>query len=382
MDQIVNESNHHIDMEAIAHKCVMFEDEIYRFYRPVWVRDSEGTLALLCENVEQNMLYEGEGIYHVNSSRSGANIYELYESLNENWTETIMRGWFNFGMWVINVSSSDVYKSHQHFTPVGTHLNSYFLANVGGTSWKCGGTAAGDPIRGTVFVQVIGCVTGLDEDSSLAVTFGTALAEYELQGGAFESGVWSVQVPLEIRTLVNHYFKGVALENTQSEANALAYAAFLARIHGRGEMNLNKFAIMYRYCDIIQVPAINGTSWTEQYEFASSEIRVTATIREWGVVLAACWVVAVWFGSVLVSWIAEQREMPNNLFGEAQILRRWAEENESEEVAEAGGKDAFLWVERGEKNGHITATLRRRSARQDSEEQSEGGTSTDASSWT
>ncbi|KAI0557053.1 hypothetical protein FGB62_349g03 [Gracilaria domingensis] len=368
VDQMGNESNHHLDMEAIAQRCVVFENEIYRFYRPVWVRDSDGKVTLLCENVEQNKVYEGEGIYKtLYSSSRDADTNELVESLNENPNKTIADGWFSFE---VNVSSSDVFKSHQHFTPVGTHSISYFLANLGGTGWRCGGTALDDPIRATAFVQVNGCVTGLDENSSLAVTFGTARAEYETQAGTLESGEWSVQVPFGVRTVVHHYFKGVALENSHSEANAFAYAAFLSRIFAKRDMNLNKFAIMYRYCDAIQVPAINGTSWTEQYEFASSELRVTATIQEWGVVLAACWVVAVCVGSVLVSWIAEQRKMPTKVFGEGQILRRWAEENECVEVAGAGGKDAFLSVERGEKSAHITATLRRRSVQLDSEEQS------------
>ncbi|KAI0557054.1 hypothetical protein FGB62_349g02 [Gracilaria domingensis] len=366
MDQLVDLCVHHRDVESMAHSCVVLEEELYRFYRPVWVRASDGALNFICEKVEQNLVYEGEGIYPMNSLSDQVDLFELYQKLHENSNGTVE--FYNFNLWAVNVSSKDVFNSNQIATVAGEHSFLYFLANLSGTPWRCSGIASKLPNKRAVFVQVLGCVGGFDENGTLIITFGTSLAEYG--GGDCESEEWSTEVMFDVQSIVPHYFRGVALEDNQSEANALAYASFLSRIFGLGSSDLNKYAIVYRHCDTIQVPVMNGTSsWTEQYEFASSKIRVTATVREWGVVLAASWVITVCVGSVLVSWIAKRRKMPTNVFGERQILRRWAEENECEEVARAD-VDAFLSVERGEKGGHITATLRRRSVQLDPEEQS------------
>ncbi|KAI0558493.1 hypothetical protein FGB62_206g010 [Gracilaria domingensis] len=177
---------------------------------------------------------------------------------------------------------------------------------------------------------------------------------------------WTTAVAFEVRTRIPRYFKGIREERLDSNANASAYASFLARTFPQDAINLNKYAIVYRYCDQITLPVPNGTSWEEEYEFASSKVRVTATVEEWGMALVACWVVVVTVAQLLVSLVAARKKMPNNVLGEQQILRRWAEENNAREVDREG--EAFLSVEDGSKSDRITAILRRVRKRSDDSE--------------
>eukprot|EP00178_Gracilaria_changii_P021604 TRINITY_DN640_c0_g1_i12.p1 TRINITY_DN640_c0_g1~~TRINITY_DN640_c0_g1_i12.p1 ORF type:complete len:487 (+),score=50.76 TRINITY_DN640_c0_g1_i12:410-1870(+) len=362
-EALVGATTHIRDMQAIAQRCVVLEDDVYRFYRPLWVRNSDGEVTFLCENVEGNKLYEGVGIYHFNSTSGEADMIKLKQALSQNSQKAIGDGVFS--LFVVNVSSKDIFMSQPLASQSGAFSNSYFLTKIGNTGVQCGGFVAGDEEQNVLIVQVVGCSSGFHNNGSLVITFGTSLVTDGLEDGALGSAEWITQVAFELRTDIPHYFRGVPMESSETKANALAYASFLSRVFARGDINLNKYAILYRFCDEMQVPVLNGTSWSEEYEFARSEMRVTATVEQWGVVLAACWVVVVTVARVLVSRFANRRNMPNNVFGERQILRRWAEENDWEELSDQGGVEAFLSVGDGTKRGRITATLRSRSVGED-----------------
>ncbi|KAI0556759.1 hypothetical protein FGB62_285g04 [Gracilaria domingensis] len=357
-------SGNALDIAFIAEQCVILEGSTYRLYRPLWVqstsendRVNDDGFRVLCEAVEDNLLFEGDGIYSpFTTSKTSPEALELIQKLSENSYKTVGDIWL--ALIVVNVSSRDTFRTFSFSTPSEQFSASFFFVNISGSSVQCMGFTAGLQSQDTLMVQVVGCLNGFDENSSLVLTYGSSFVELssDLDAGGLRDE-WSTLVSFEIRTRVPMYFKGIRIEGSNSRANAEGYFALLARAFPQDVINLNKYAILYRFCDEITLPVKNGTSWKEDYEFASSEARVTATVEEWAIVLAACWVVVMTAAHFLVTFVAAWKNMPDHVLGEQNILQRWAEEKDPDHTK--GKSEAFLSVEGGSKCGRITATLKR-----------------------
>ncbi|KAI0562331.1 hypothetical protein FGB62_62g224 [Gracilaria domingensis] len=344
-----------LDLAFIAEQCVVFEDDKYRLYSPVWITGSNGRRELLCEPVQQNRLYQGAGVHDLDAMPNDPDMANLRQTLLANSTTPVGNRFHS--LIVLKVSSDDVRRRNSFSTPDGRISVAFFMTNITGTNVVCFGFASGRAEQHSAVVQLRGCSTGFDENSSLAITYGTSFVEQGLNTD------WSTQIGFEIRILIPKYFKGIASNIPSSNATALGYAALLSRAFAQDVINLNKYAIVYQHCDQIQLPVQDGTSREEEYEFAGSEVRVTATVEKWGIVLAVCWVIAVTLARILITWLAERSGMPGNVFGEGQILRRWAEENSGVEPTEKGVGEPILSVKDDMKPGHVTATLRLKSTK-------------------
>ncbi|KAI0559483.1 hypothetical protein FGB62_148g04 [Gracilaria domingensis] len=357
-------SNNALLMAFIAEQCVRFEDGTYRLFQPIWVRDKNGTESILCEAVEDNKLYEGQGLYGLErTSKESPETLDLMRTLTEHSYRTIGDVWHSG--FVVHVSSADVWDTRTFTSPLSQITKFYFTTEVSSTM-KCfgfGAYAVGDDTAG---LEVLGCANEFDEDGSLLITFGTSFVVSGDENGAGNFSEWSTAVAFEVRTRVSHYYRGIGEAESNSQANADAYALFLSRAFPSDVINLNKYGILYRHCDLISLPVQNGTDWEEECDFASSEVRVTATVEGWAVVLAVFWVTAVTTGRMGLKWVAARKKMPDEVFGEQHILRRWAIEASGRPLAEGGdgggggvGREALLSVsvEEGAKTARITAVL-------------------------
>eukprot|EP00178_Gracilaria_changii_P005578 TRINITY_DN1930_c0_g1_i1.p1 TRINITY_DN1930_c0_g1~~TRINITY_DN1930_c0_g1_i1.p1 ORF type:complete len:487 (-),score=62.28 TRINITY_DN1930_c0_g1_i1:1783-3243(-) len=365
LEEMISRGNP-LDLALIADKCVLFEDNTYRFYRPVWAAPESATdslnddgLRVLCEAVERNLIFEGNRIYGPSAtSKESEEVLELINTLSENSYRANGDKWLPFI--ILNISSNDVTVQTTITTPSEQFTVMTTSTNVGQSSVRCGAVAGGRKGQNTMTMQVTVCLNGYEEDSSLVLTSGSSFFEVEFDDGAAAnaSREWSTLAAIEVRTRIPTYFKGVRVAGSSPRANARAYAAFLGRSFPQDVNTLNKYGIMYRFCDEIPLPVRNGTSWEEEYEFASSEVRVTATVEEWAIVLAICWVVVVAVAQASVILVAARKKMPDNVLGEGDILRRWAEENSGKRMEE--GMVAMLSVDGGggSRVGRITAALK------------------------
>eukprot|EP00178_Gracilaria_changii_P013569 TRINITY_DN382_c0_g1_i1.p1 TRINITY_DN382_c0_g1~~TRINITY_DN382_c0_g1_i1.p1 ORF type:complete len:518 (-),score=66.21 TRINITY_DN382_c0_g1_i1:2859-4412(-) len=362
LEHMVCDNLQHI--ASMAEQCVQFEDGVYRFHSPVWVRDEDGSFALLCEPVPQNVLYEGNAIYGDHFESEGAS---QSRALIDSLTRSSLK---SFGdefqpLATVDVSSSDVFQRNTFVTPTSVFSTHSFITRISDTRVQCIGFTLGRAPEEMVLLQFLGCVDGFDDNSSLLITSGTSSIDVGTRVDAEGPQQWSTQVSFEVRKRVPNYFRGVGDNRSNAQANATAYATFLSRSSPMDIINLNKYAILYRFCDRVSVPVWNGTWWQEEYELSSSQLRLTATVEEWGILLISCWVFLVTVAQLFVSWVAIRNKMPNKLFGERHLLRRWAEENCLDGERGEGDDDAFLSVQEGVKSDRITATLRRRTLHRD-----------------
>ncbi|KAI0562877.1 hypothetical protein FGB62_50g211 [Gracilaria domingensis] len=344
----------------IAEQCVTFVDGIYRFYKPVWTSETDNDFGLLCEAVERNQLYEGRGVYGPRFGSEGASkVSALAEALASNSHKSF--GDSEHALVIINVTSSDVFLWNSFVTPEAQFITSMFVKSMPGTSVKCFGFTMGRRDRNTFLLHMLGCVDSFADEGSLIITSGTSFLDVEAsQVEAEDSFEWSAQVAVEVRMRVPFYFRGIAEEHP-SRVNSTAFAFFLSRSFPQDVINLNKYGIVYLFCDQIDMPIWNGSTWVEEYEFSSSEVRVTATVEEWGIALVACWAVIVSLTHLLVTYVALRKRMPGKLMGEKHLLRRWAEDNDGNDPGEEADNDAFLSVQEGKHGDYITATVRRSS---------------------
>eukprot|EP00178_Gracilaria_changii_P017338 TRINITY_DN49526_c0_g1_i1.p1 TRINITY_DN49526_c0_g1~~TRINITY_DN49526_c0_g1_i1.p1 ORF type:complete len:476 (+),score=67.42 TRINITY_DN49526_c0_g1_i1:625-2052(+) len=332
------------DLAFIAEQCVTFQDGTYRLFRSIWVKDDNGNEHVLCEAVQQNLLYEGGGVYSKDvTTRPSSEALELVHTLNENSYQQVGDEWHS--LIVLQVRSTDVFLRKGFRTPSTEFSTSFLHIRVAGTKAQCLGFTSGIKGRETAVAHLVGCVDGFEENSSLVIVCGTGLA----QVGAQNDAEWSTLVPFEIRTHVPRFLRGFGAEGS-------AYASFLARSLPQDAINLNKYGIVHRFCDQISLPVRNGSLWEEEYEFASSEVRVTATVEMWGLILGACWAAVVAVAQMVVNWVAAREKMPDKLFGERHIVRRWAEENSAAKLVD-GKMKAVLKLEERVKTGRITAAL-------------------------
>eukprot|EP00178_Gracilaria_changii_P022092 TRINITY_DN6546_c0_g2_i1.p1 TRINITY_DN6546_c0_g2~~TRINITY_DN6546_c0_g2_i1.p1 ORF type:complete len:511 (-),score=49.40 TRINITY_DN6546_c0_g2_i1:19-1485(-) len=341
---------------TIAEQCVSFIDGTYRFYRPTWVKGEHRNFDVICEPVQQNLLYEADGVYNEAFASDGAaEMRALINALTASSHKSF--GDSRHPLVVINVTSADVFQRNTFFTPEAQFFTSLFVKRMAGASMQCLGFTLGRRDEDTMLVQMQGCADSFSDKGSMVLTTGTSFVGVGSQVEDNGSLEWSTQIALEMRMRVPYYFRDVADNRSSSQANATAYASFLSRSFPRDLINLNKYAIVYRFCDQLPVPVPNGNFWEEEHEFSRSYERVTTTVEEWGIILVACWVVIVTLVSFLVTVVALYRRMPDKVFGEKHLLRRWAEENVGEDLGEETSNDAFLSVKEGVEVDHITATL-------------------------
>ncbi|KAI0565727.1 hypothetical protein FGB62_15g16 [Gracilaria domingensis] len=179
-----------LDVALIAEQCVLLEDGTYRFYRPIWVqgtdeddRLTDNGLRVLCEPVDENVVYDGEGIYPDSvTSKQSTESLELVKTLQENAVSSLGDLWLP--LIVVNVSSDDVVRELSFSTPSSLFSAYLFDTNVSGTAVQCTGFIASVEQQDTAIVQLVGCVDGHDENSTLVLTYGTSFAR---MGGADDS---------------------------------------------------------------------------------------------------------------------------------------------------------------------------------------------------
>eukprot|EP00178_Gracilaria_changii_P028113 TRINITY_DN959_c0_g1_i1.p1 TRINITY_DN959_c0_g1~~TRINITY_DN959_c0_g1_i1.p1 ORF type:complete len:505 (+),score=60.69 TRINITY_DN959_c0_g1_i1:749-2263(+) len=352
-------------LSNLAQKCVVEHDGKYRLFRPTWIVERDKSLGVLCEQTNENLLDESDAVYSSLRGHTEQDAQELHH-LDQLLRAHSYRSGGDAGFWyiAIQINSSDVFRTIV-FTDDERDIRftlSYFRRRIADTV-ECFGWAEGRHGDGMVFVAMIACVNGYTSNSSISFTYGTAYLP--IDGAQLSTNqTWSAIVASENRQLLHHYLRGVFRQGTR--ANAEAYAAFLARSIALGITNLNKYAIAYRNCENLTLPAqgqaCEGDSCVELFPSASSEVRVTATVKSWGVVLIVSWVFIVKIAQLVLHAIANRKRMPDRLFGEAQVLQLCVAEKCGKETTQSAGdyscsaKSAFLSVKIGETKDRVIAT--------------------------
>ncbi|PXF46061.1 hypothetical protein BWQ96_04161 [Gracilariopsis chorda] len=343
----------------LADKCIIFENEMYRLYRPIWITNPEVPFQPLCEPTPGNLLAESMEVYDSlegKGEEAALEIEKLRRIMHDHSYKANAEEGRSF--FTLSINSTNVIAKSLHQTSSSdVFLYAVFMKPLGDTSVKCYGNVYGRRGSGMMRLMMFACVNGLNQNSTLAYALGTSLVEKDV--GEIDKD-WSTVIAVENRRSVYRFARGVIDDRLQT--NAAAYAAFIADARPQDKIRLNKYAIAYRNCEQLSLPSRNAESWEEHISASSSRPQNVATVELWALILVLAWVIIVTVSRFLVHSAADRMGMPNRIFGEHQIVCLWLKDKQKERRADYDDnsvetyKKGYLSVENGELKDSITAT--------------------------
>lgn len=314
-------------MSEMALKCVDVTDKEYILYKPLWVKEESGSAqTALCAKIPENVLQKGERIYKDRRFLEGAPswnaVAELRSAVKEHaWTTNRNT---DTALVVISVSSSHLIRSEILVPGNSKYQASIFSVRISSRpSAFCGGFISGAVGEGVTGLWLTACVDNTTAGLHYLQARGTTTVPLDVE--RVQNEHWTVDVVAYFSIAVRNFTKGVFnSEGDQGLVQLIAYTGFLSVATERDSASLNKYAAVYKHCNLFKIAQTwNRVQW-KVVEHASAEEQIVVSLSEWGLIIVIGWSVMLWTLSRCLLSIANRKGVPNAVYGEINIARRWA----------------------------------------------------------
>lgn len=316
-------------MAEMASSCVDLTETNYTLYKPLWVRgQSRATQAALCVKVPQNVLQRGERLYKDRRFTEGTPAWDAVSGL----IAAVKSNAWNTGdtknrtLAVISVSSSNILYT-ESVTPGNPSYQVALLVvhipSRPGARSACGGIIIGAVGEGVMRVRLTACVESSASGLHFLQIYGTA--PVFLDAALIQEGQWNASVVVYFGIAIRNFTKGIfePSENINI-SRVLAYAGLLSAANAKDPSSLNKYAALYKHCNLFSVAQEWDRAQWLDVEYGNLDVNITGTLSEWALILVISWSIALWVTAFCLLKFADHKGMPTNVTGEIDIARRWA----------------------------------------------------------
>lgn len=335
-----------VRLTEMAISCVDVTEIEYVLYRPVWFRDvssgeNNAAEAALCVKIPQNVLQRGERIYKDRRFGEGSPswdaVSDLIEALKVNaWSAD---GDKDRALVVLPVLSADIYYTVTYTLPENNLYQRASLLVVQVPSRPgamCGGFVVGTVGDDLSRVAMTACIANSTSGYHYLEIHGTATVP--LDPDRVEKEIWNVDVSIYFGIAIRNFTDRVFDPNDKGAfAKVIAYGGMLSIAAEKDDKSLNKYAALYKHCNLFKVPEpMDAIQW-RKVEFAKAEEVITVSLSEWGLIMVVAWSLSLWVVAYCLLGIADRKGMPKAVEGELDIARRWAARENSTLIPDSTG---------------------------------------------
>lgn len=317
----------------MASSCVDVTENKYTLYKPLWIRDEYSGLTnapetALCVKVPENKLQSGKRIYEDRRFREGTRSWEAVADLVSAIRASSRRTYDDRDreMVVISVSSSDMaFKTVQQLPAnQAQQVVSMLVVKIPSRpDALCGGFIVGGVGDEMMKIALSGCIDNSTTGLHYLQTEGTATLLLDPDRAHAEP--WTVEVATYFGIAIRNFTQGVFDSSGDGGfPRVISYAGLLSIAPEKDSDSLNKYAAVYKHCDLYKVAQPYDEFQRQEVDFAVVEQRTTVSLSEWGLTIVLCWSLTLWMTATCLLKIADRKGMPKNVAGEKDIGRRWA----------------------------------------------------------
>lgn len=312
-------SNSYYDMIQIADECIDIDPRgrMYVFYKYVWHMktstdsSTSSSKELLCVRSEDNILSNNSLIY----STADIQFREEKEIDDLKAASFGANGDPDQDFIVIQVRSNDIFVSREYMQSGKLITAGYItvqLPSRSGNSIKCYGYVFGRHGANQMLAEISFCIYS----QAFIYVDGSVLIKED--ASVLNQSNWKVEVACMHGRVIRNFAKGLK----SGFLNTDAFAKFLGSVKRPDERSIQKYAALYHNCENVRVP-LQYNAEEKTIPNAMVQTTVTVSVKTWSLVLLCAWSALLAFISILLTSIAKRKKMPDNIFGEQAMARRW-----------------------------------------------------------
>lgn len=318
-------------MINFASECIVIDEENknYYMYKANW--EVIGSLVVpKCLKTDANILTKGPVPYNETNW-----IYDQLTGHSDDFPTFGQGPHSPQGLFTIKVTSEDVYIRPEDW--IEDHVDGTYRALLPSLKITCHGILCGQKGEKLLRLENKICTrtssSPASNDADIIFVTGTAVAYSDIAD--FEKTSWKVSI------IANAFFGVQGIRDFSGVITGRkafspdAFMMFLGRTHNRDHRSLQKYAIIYKNCDFVQVPSINARPRVETVPNATSALLVRAEVQEWAVTLVATWSLILVFIRVVLGIVVRRQSLPRSLQGEEAMAKLWFNDKVRGKVSEA-----------------------------------------------
>ncbi|KAI0560267.1 hypothetical protein FGB62_118g017 [Gracilaria domingensis] len=305
-------------LARIGDNCVAFseKDQMYILYAPVWTRQGEAIFPR-CVRTEDNELAREPGLYtNQNLDMVGSSFIDGLKrnSYGSNGDE-------NQSVITIVGKNTDIVAIRRHNYQNQTFNTGPLIIGIPNTKISCMGNVFGRLGEGQMKAELTLCLDGewpYNNSTDFLYLFGSAWIPRDSE---FMTENWEVKIASTHGREIRDFGEGIVSDDLLSHT---AFATFLGQSSNRDDQSIQRYALVYKYCELLQVPGPNSVWRRELVPRAKSVRIVRIQIEVWAVILVLCWPFFLCLLVLLTRSFIRKEEVPQFVLGEEEIGRHWS----------------------------------------------------------
>lgn len=312
-------------MIDFAHQCITLDEDTgtYKIYKANWeVTDSN--VFPSCVKTNENILINGSSPYDESTWITDEVLLEDADvSKLDSGPKSVN------AVLLIQVNSSHVFFQRTFFND--QHITGGYRAQIPDSEIACFGNIFGRVGEGLIKLENRICIRGswpFTDDTDLIFFPGTGIVYEDVAN--ISTRDWSAPV---VGTDFNgvkglrKFAKGVTSEKFSSIET---YMVFLGLTNNRDHRSLQRYAILFRECGLVNVPKLGAIPRYERVPNANSAPDVRVAVTKWALCIVIFWP-ALLLSLKFILWFYMQRHsLPKNVYGEKEIASLWYLDQEND----------------------------------------------------
>ncbi|KAI0562831.1 hypothetical protein FGB62_52g113 [Gracilaria domingensis] len=306
-------------MARIGDNCVVHsnekEDQVYILYAPVWIRQG-GAIFPHCIQTDDNELVREPAIY-TNQNLDVRESSFIAERKGNSYGSNVDES--DSFITVVGRNTDIAVVKKQTFNNQ-TFSTGLLLTRIPNTKITCMGKVFGRFGAGQLKVDLTFCVHGelpYDNRTDFLYLSGSAWIPKDAE---FITENWEVKIASTVGREIRDFGKGIVSDTVLRHT---AYATFLGEIFNRDHQSIQRYAVVYKNCKLLQIPGTNSAWKRRLVPKAKAVSTVRVQIEEWAIILIVCWPL---FLSLLVGLsrcFLRRQQMPQYVLGENDVGKHW-----------------------------------------------------------
>lgn len=307
-------------LTSMALKCVRLENDSFYSYNPVWIHNGQSREAK-CTQTPKNILRQGPLIYDNLTYTEGSSAWNAVQSLISDILQTPTK--ININSMTLtgtlSVSNTDIFFDRNISEGERQYRTALWMTMIPGSSVVCAGNIHGRYGEGVMKIRLYACVQIGDSVYTYLKVSGTAPIFYDVEDMVRKP--WDKKVAMKMEFSIYDFTNGVFEGNRMD--SILAYSTVLSLGANTDINSLNKYAIVYKFCELYRVPQTDD-AMVQTVKHSKAEERITIVLSEWGILMLLSWSIGLYSVSVCLLIYGHQMKLVEHVVGERDIALRWA----------------------------------------------------------